>query len=89
MVEETMLGEPSSMAINPSGLQAASQFCRSPRLLRLAVIAGWVAGKSSVERAHRSRWSAEDMDAAMAAALAFLELNQSLVSFEVGTSARA
>lgn len=57
--------------------QVAFQSVQSPKLLQLAVTAGWMAGKGSLERAHRSRWSAEDMDAAITGALAFLELNQS------------
>ena len=64
------------MDTNPRLQKMASKFSKSPRLLQLAVIAGWLAGESSAERAHRSRWNAEDMNAAIAAALAFLELNQ-------------
>lgn len=68
------------MDITPLPFQAGSQFNSSPRLFRLAVTAGWLAGRGSAERARRSRWIAEDMDAAMAAARAFLELNQSLIN---------
>lgn len=64
------------MDTNPRLQQMASTFSKSPRLLQIAVTAGWLAGKSSAERAHRWSWSSEDKNAAIAAVLAFLELNQ-------------
>lgn len=54
-----------------------SPLCQSARLFRLAVTAGWQAGKWSAQRAGRSEWTAEDKAAAINGALAFLELNGS------------